>query len=406
MKTEKHEEEAAAAGAEGEVEREKQAVDRLRLVDRDRHLMGALATVRFLMVEQLKRMFFAERTTMVNLEKRLLQLAGVGKHGVPHAYLRRVPYVSHEGRPKQAWTLTPLGYSVADSVLPSPAKRPNVDIGPLFMKHALAMNELYVKLLEAPLQHAVANAREAAKGAERPSREFTRLKGHLYARAAHPGFRWLASDEVRLPWKQYDLKKNKSYPRHIIPDATLELPASRQRFFLEYESGSQSLVATSDENTGATVAKLDRYEEYLNGFDGSPADGIWYSQQYRDGFSPVVVFLVEPGTRQQSVTRAIAEWKRDGRGLTAWALTVEAMAEMVIRALGLELPKPPAKEGNATGRFTLSAAEAAGLAQFFAAYRSDLKLRQAKADELGTEVPYAPKGYDIVKALVTRLGQK
>jgi hypothetical protein len=411
MEMKRLEEEAGREGPRGEKDgkKEEKMADRLRLVDRDRQLMGALATVRQLALEHLQRLFFAERTTTVNLEKRLLQLAGVGKHGVPHAYLRRVPYVGAEGRPKVAWALTPLGFTIADSVLPAPAKRPNLDIGPLFMRHALGLNELYVLLVEAPLRKALAEARAKAKGAERPSREFTRLKGQLYARAAHPGFRWLASDEVRLPWKQYDMKKNKHYPRHIIPDATLELPAQRQRFFLEYETGSQSIVAASDENTGSTVAKLDRYSEYLHGFaDGANVgrETTWYRQQHPDGFDPVVVFLVEPGKRQQSVNAAITEWKQGGQTMEAYAVTVQEMAAMVIRGLGLEAPPPQAAAAPASGRLMLSSAEAAGLAEFFAAYRTDLKLRQASAKELGTQMPYAAKGYAVVKAMVARLEQK
>jgi hypothetical protein len=68
----------------------------------------------------------------------------------------------------------------------------------------------------------------------------------------------------------------------------------------------------------------------------------------------VVVFLVEPGKRQESVTRAIEEWKRDGRGVVAWAITVEAMAEAVCRALGMEPPAGPGAGGTAN-RFALSA---------------------------------------------------
>ena len=66
-----------------------------------------------------------------------------------------------------------------------------LESGVSFIEHGLMLNELYVRVLEAPLLQALATAQQRAAQEKRPSRSFTRLKAGLYARAAVPGMQAL-----------------------------------------------------------------------------------------------------------------------------------------------------------------------------------------------------------------------
>ena len=342
-------------------------VKRLKLTDRDRQLMGLLATTRYLSLEQLQRVISPGRN-LIDLHKRTLALGGEGKYGVERPYLRRLSYRNYLGEPETAWMLTPLGYNVAETVLATPPRRPTAETGANFIEHGLFANELYVQLLEAPLRQALAAARLRAEHEHRPSRSFTRQKAEIYARAAHPGLRWHSHDEVRLPWREY--AQGKHHARVIIPDATLEIPgavmgvdprfgeATRfagRRIFLEAETGSQTMVPEGDTKPGATVNKLDRYTTYVTAYAEGAVDGdraSWYTRAHPDNFEPTVLFLVRNAGREAAVNRAIAEWQRETPGnqdrIQARALTVEKAAAWFLSMLGATwaVAAPPA---TATG---------------------------------------------------------
>lgn len=363
-------------------------------------MMGVLATVRYLSMEQLRRLFFADRH-IVNLHKRLLALAGEGKHGVAHPWLKRLSYLTREGAARSAWTLTPLGYNVADAVMPTPPKRPATEPGSNFMEHGLMLNELYVQLLEAPVTRALADARARAQQTARPSRAFARLQRRLYARAAQPGFQWLSHDEVRLPWQEYVMKKHRSYDRVIVPDAVLELPGAGRRYFLECETGSHSIRAQSDEKEGATVAKLARYVEYVLGYAGNPSPGeraTWYTRQYPDGLTPRLVFLVPTATREASVNRAIKECQGHfGRSIAARAFTVEGMATSVLEKLGV--PALPARKP----RRPLVSAEVQLIRGFFEQAIATHHAVRVDARQRGMPLPPYPASREQMQALLEKL---
>ena len=198
------------------------------------------------------------------------------------------------------------------------------------------------------------------------------------------------------------------YDRLIIPGAVLELPGARRRYFLECETGSHSVTAESDEKTGSALAKVRHYEEYLYGSAGGrwAADqSSWYSKQYPDGFNPYVLFLVRPGTRQGTVTKALSERKSEdtSRQVRADALTVQGAAADFLKLLGDELPLPPVAGDNPK---LLSDAEAETAVRFFAAFRSELKARQQAARAHGQAMPYPPERYDEMRAHITRLAAK
>ena len=383
----------------------------LRLTDRDRELMAAVATVRYLAMEQLKRLFFPQRNG-INLHKRLLALAGEGRHAVPQAYLKRLTYRNWEGMPLHAWALTPLGYAVGAGVLREPPKTPLVEAGANFVEHGLMLNELYVQLLEAPLKFFLADARAKAKGAARPSRAFNRLKANLYARATQARFRWHTTDAVRLPWRESD-RDGKTRDRVLVPDAVLELPAQSRRFFLECETGSHSIVAESDEKQGATLAKLARYEEYVHGFAGNLLDGdrsTWYSKQHPDGFAPKVIFLVRTEARQASVNAAIEEWRTKGHRLRAEAYTVERAAASFLKKLGPTNGEDAQRaRGNEQpgaglrGPRTVASGELRLLIGH--CYAAHVVIKQARADARarGSPVPDYPADQEQIAHLLAKL---
>jgi hypothetical protein len=374
----------------------------LRLTDRDRQLMGLLATVRALSTEQLCRLLYPERSAF-NLKKRLRALAGVGRHGLSKPYLERVTYRSWEGRLQCAWTPTELGYVVAETVLPDTPKVPTAEVGAAFIEHHLMLNELYVQLLQAPLKAALLAARVSAQRERDPARALERLKAPLYARASTPAFRWHASDTVRLPWRQYDETSGKTRDRLILPDAVLELPERGRRYFLECETGSHSLVAASDEKRGTTVAKLERYEEYVFGLAGNGPNETHYRANHPDGYALTVLLLVRNAARQASVNRAITDWRqgRAGQPLRAQALTVELAAAEFLRMLGQSpaaAPPPVAKPKR-----EVVSGEVRLVRGFYISALASLKTARARARARQEPVPAYPQETDEVRQLLEKL---
>src|SRR5262249_8543879 len=146
-----------------------------------------------------------------------------------------------------------------------------------------------------------------------------------FARARQTRFRWLTSDLVRLPWKQYLQKSGKLLERVVFPDAVLELPASRRRLFLECEMGTHSIVARTDHKAASTISKVESYSGFIRGFADSLKGETFYARKYPDGWTPEVLFLVRTTVRVQSVNEAIAQWRADrlGTALAVRALTFE-----------------------------------------------------------------------------------
>src|SRR5215469_13735254 len=147
-----------------------------RLTDRDRQLLGLLAVARYLSTGQLSRLLYASRN-VDNMRRRFLRLAGEGSRGFRPAYIRRLFYRTYEGQGLDMWTLTNTGYAVAEIVLGTAIKIPRRDVGAAFREHTVALNELFIALMMPP--------------------------GGGYARAKQNDFRWIASDTVRLPWRQH-----------------------------------------------------------------------------------------------------------------------------------------------------------------------------------------------------------
>lgn len=106
----------------------------------------------------------------------------------------------------------------------------------------------------------------------------------------------------------------------LKPDAILEIPGQKRRLFLEAETGTQSIVTSHPERTGAITAKLQRYLQYVC-VRSDDLDGTWYTNAFRDGFAPRLVFLVHSADRRERVSQAVTKTLGREQGLKVYVLT-------------------------------------------------------------------------------------
>jgi hypothetical protein len=225
-------------------------------------------------------------------------------------YLRRLWYRRASGERVEMWALSRHGEALAADLAGRPPRRYAGDVGEPLREHWAALTELFVQLV-AP----------------------------LLARGISPlalPLRWDAQDGTELPWREYDAAAGKVRERLMVPDAVLELPALRQRYLVECEMGSHSIVAASDEKAGATIRKAERYEEFFAGYADASAKVTFYERAFADRWAADVLFLVRTGSRRNSVNSALQQWRAD-RGnavVRARALTVEEAAREIGLLLG------------------------------------------------------------------------
>src|SRR5713101_8550662 len=256
----------------------------LRVTRRDRELLAMAATVRYLSSEQIRRLFFSGRTEAA-CRIRLFHLAGFGKNPQPTPYIRRLRFRSFEGKWFSAWTPTPLGYVVTRSILGTEPKLPAGDVSASFLEHWVRLNDLLVALI-------------ATGNAQLPS-------------ARNLPFRWLASDSVRLPWRDYDRQAGIHRARIIQPDATLEVPAISKQYFLECEMGTQPLLSEDPSRAGATGHKLDRYSRFMSTYVDAGMKKTAYAVVFPDRWSAQLVFLLNSPTRRDHVRELFEKWGRE-----------------------------------------------------------------------------------------------
>jgi len=284
---------------------------------------------RCLSTEQIRRLCFARRTE-TPAHKRLRQLAGIGKYGFPEPLVERILHQTYAGELVTVWTPTTLGYVVAGNVVETITRPPRgADIRPALIEHALLLNELFVGLAEAPLKKAL-----GTRASEIPRRRHRSSADGLYLNAQALPFKWIASDSVHLPWKEY--RNGDSIERIIHPDAVLELPTLRRRIFLEAETGSHTIVPRGYHKPGSTLNKVERYELFLCELADLDLKITFYAQRYSDGFTPEVLFLVPNAGRAESVNRALTEWsaQRPSRWKLPRALTLADLVREILTALG------------------------------------------------------------------------
>jgi hypothetical protein len=188
-----------------------------------------------------------------------------------------------------------------------------MDIGAAFAEHFVRLTDLFVELVRPYLLTGVG-------------------VGKL-------PFLWGVTEQLELPWREGG-PSGKERMRVVRPDAVLEIPAARRRYFVECETGSHTLVPRSPEKHQATVRKLERYDDYVCGLADVRARLSHYRLSHPDGWPCEVLFLVPTQGRQESMASVLATFRsgRGGKSVVARALVLpEAVAHL--RKL---LPPPPA----------------------------------------------------------------
>jgi protein involved in plasmid replication-relaxation len=372
---------------------------RYRLQDRDKQLLAFMAMGRYLTTEQIRRLSFPGRTE-TPADKRLRQLAGIGKYGFPNPFVERRMYRNYEGQFFPVWKPTLRGYVAAANVLPGITQPPKgSEIPDQFLEHTLLLNEVLVGLAEAPAKIALAKRVEAI-----PRRRHRSSKDGLYANAKTLGFKWIPYDSVRLPWREQ--RDGNTQGRVIQPDAVIELPTLSRRVFLECETGSHTIVPTSPDKPGSTLSKVERYQRFICGRPFMDEGITFYGQQFPDRFAPEVLFVTPRQSRAASINKAVLARLKGSEGRWRWptALTLQGAAREILNSLGQWGPElePAAAESKPRGVF-LEAREVRRLYGFCQESYWTLKKLRQKARDAGAQTPPYPTEIDEVLALADQL---
>ena len=353
-----------------------------KLTDRDKDLLGLLVLARYLTAAQVHRLAFPGKHASLPY-RRLLKLSR--DNGQP-AFLRQQFFRTYDGNRVAVWAPTPYAMPAALTRAPQLPDLPKHDVGAQFLEHLIQLNELFVALWQ--------------NGARCP-------------RALHPSLRWIPSDRVRLLWEEWDMREGRRVQRLIQPDAVLEIPAQRRRYFLECEMGTQKITPGETNAPGATLSKTDRYYAFLTETSGASERRTHYQAQYPDGFAVEVLFLVLNAGRARSVNSALSSWrsKEHGRSISARAMTFEEGVVELRKLAGLppgvvartspEPEQPVLPLGS-----VLSVEEVAILRR--CTYDAARSIKQARAvfrQLHRPDLPQYPENYEAAAALLERLAR-
>lgn len=323
---------------------------RCNVTERDRELVALLAITRYLTTNQANALVRPGRDESVG-RRRLYSLAGLAprarpEHQPPAVFrpplLRRLRHRKASGERVDMWALDRRGEALACEVLGREVRTEREDVTEPLREHWAATTDLLVGIA-APL---LAN-------------------GH---RVQALPLRWESGHSNPLPWSEYDMEKGKSRARLIVPDATLVMPERKLRVFVECEMGTHSVVATSDEKAGATVRKMQRYEEFLGGYADPVGRRTHYAAAFPDGWRAEVLYLVRTTSRRNTVNAALKRWRaeRSSTAAVARVLTLdEAIATYAAPTCEREVRNPrPAGKGT-TQKPSIASEELALLRQFY-----------------------------------------
>ena len=346
-----------------------------RLTDRDKDLLGLLVLARYLTAAQVHQLAFSGKHPSLSY-RRLLKLSKA--EGQP-AFVQQRFFRTYDGNRVAVWAPTPYAMPAALARTPQLPELPKHDVGAQFLEHLIQLNELFVALWR---------------------------NGPRCPKAAHPSFTWIPSDRVRLVWGEWEMREGRRQ-RHVIqPDAVLELPTHRRRYFLECEMGTQMISPGEADSPGATLSKADRYHTYLTDTSGAGARQTHYQAQYADHFSAEVLFLVLTTGRAGSVNTALAAWraKTASRKPSAMrAITFNEAVTELRRTAGLP---PLAAEGVQANRPppALTAEEIAILRSCtYDAIRSIKRARAIFREMRRLDLPEYPDTYEAAYAVLERL---
>jgi hypothetical protein len=276
---------------EGAVELEKKAGRNRQLTERDRELCGFLAVCRYLSREQVEKLMFPGRSK-ARSSTRLRQLAA--SMGGQAAVLRGdLGFGSADGW-TTIWALTAEGFEIGSQQVGLKVERvPKDDVGQAFLKHEMMLNEVFLGLV--------------------PQDGKTPAKVPRH-------FRWVLGEYLNLPFKEFSRETLGAEARRLQPDALLEDPRARRRYFIEFETGSATVFDAK--KTTSTLAKLQRYGEFFNGM----ASGLfnekdtWYARSFKEPWPAEVLFITQSEARRESIARLFAKFEQ-GR-VVARVLTV------------------------------------------------------------------------------------
>ena len=286
-----------------------------QLTERDRELCGFLAVCRYLTREQIERLMFPGRSK-ARSSTRLRQLAR--RVGSQRPLLRSdLGFGSADGW-TTVWALTDEGFEVGSLHMGLKLERvPKQDVGQAFLKHEVMANEVFLGLVP--------------------------QDGRTWAKVPR-SFRWVLGEYLDLPFEDYATVHGRLTleKRRLQPDAILELPALKKRFFIEYETGSAT-VRDARKST-STMAKLDRYGNFFCARVGNVVGGglveTAYTRAFSDDWHREVLFVTRTEARRDSITRVIAERERSDKWkFLARALTLEESRGALCQAVyGAEQP--------------------------------------------------------------------
>jgi hypothetical protein len=246
------------------------------LSERDRQALAYLALARYLTAPQLHSLM-AEYGRARAVARRLRRFESA-QGGAP--LVRRVP---REGAGETMWGLTPAGWEIGAGGVPYAVPVPAKVLAPATVRHQELVNEVLIGLL---------------RSLERTGTAIPSLP-----------FRWIAESEEGLPFQVHD-RQGVLRTSLVYPDALVEVPGARARYFLEVESGARHVGITtgSVRNSEALVRKLDRYVLYFTGFAEAASSLTWYGKRFPDRLAPEVVVIVHSVARREAVRLALGRW--------------------------------------------------------------------------------------------------
>jgi hypothetical protein len=337
----------------------------------------------YLTAAQVHRLAFAGKHPSLPY-RRLLKLS---RENGQRAFLRQSFFRTYDGNRVAVWAPTPHAMPAALARAPQLPELPKHDVGAQFLEHLVQLNELFVALWR---------------------------NGPRCPRAAHPSFRWIPSDRVRLAWGEWEMREGRRQQRVIQPDAVFELPTQRRRYFLECEMGTQMISPGEASAPGATLSKANRYQTFLADIAGMDGRRTHYQTQYPDAFSAEVLFVVLTAGRARSVNAALASWRaklESQRPSAMRAITFDEAAAEFRKLAGLPAfaaDKLGTEPEQATRR-PLSALSAEDVALLrhctYDAVRSIKRARAVFRELRRHDLPEYPESYEAANAILERLAR-
>lgn len=338
------------------------------VTERDRHLCGVISEVKWIGVEGVKRLLPGRAEPEIRSALARLMRG-------PRELLRSERVFGRRG-PETLYSLTEAGLVEAAELLDREVEPAPREFNQTLLEHHSGLVELYLGLLTHSLPAAMERKRLRPDLSPNIRKH---LLSDLFARAAHPTWRWTMSASARLEWKAYVSAASPRQDKYILPDATVEFPKVKVRAFVEYETGENPLVAHG-QKPNATLNKLQRYAQYLGWKDPMKATS-WYGERFPDGFHPYLLFVERSARRVETTKEVVKAWEsKEWHGRPPLRVRVHTVDECVRRFVSWTGSEP---EATPERTITLTSREASALLEGVQSLRN-----QSAASRL----PWPPPG--------------